>query len=237
MKNLAAIADVGTSKPLAGEPKFEEKGYSFSPSLVTLAAPLSAGAEAIRALRTHILSQHVHAGRRALAICGASAGVGCSFVAANLAVAFAQIGIKTLLVDADLREPSIDKFIVPPSTPPGLAACLMAPDSQASDYMDEYLLPNLSVMYAGPATPSAQELLGRDWFEEIMNLCLREYEITIIDTPPANTCSDARRVSDIAGYSLIVARRNKTLVADLKTLVDQLTDDGVTVVGALMNAD
>jgi protein-tyrosine kinase len=92
-------------------------------------------------------------------------------------------------------------------------------------------------MYAGAATPSAQELLGRDWFEEVMNLCLREYEITIVDTPPANICSDARRVSDIAGYSLIVARRNKSLVADLKTLVDQLTDDGVTVVGALMNAD
>jgi protein-tyrosine kinase len=163
--------------------------------------------------------------------------VGCSFVAANLAVGFAQIGIKTLLVDADLREPSIDKLIIPPTTPPGLAACLMAPDSQASDYIDEYLLPNFSVMYAGAATPAAQELLGRDWFEEVMNLCLREYEITIIDTPPANTCSDARRVSDIAGYSLIVARRNKTLVADLKTLVDQLTDDGVTVVGALMNAD
>ena len=236
MRNVAAIAEVGAAN-LVGDAKFEERGYSFSPNLVTLAAPLSAGAEAIRALRTHILSQHVHAGRRALAVCGASGGVGCSFVAANLAVALAQIGIKTLLVDADLREPSIDKFIIPPAPPQGLAACLAAPGSQASDYIDEQLLPNLSVMYAGAATPSAQELLGRDWFEEVMNLCLREYEITIIDTPPANTCSDARRVSDIAGYSLIVARRNKSLVADLKTLVDQLTDDGVTVVGAIMNAD
>jgi len=236
MKNLATIADVAQVKQTGGM-KIEEKGYTFSRNLVTLAAPLSAGAEAIRALRTHILSQHVHAGRRALAICGASAGVGCSFVAANLAVAFAQIGLKTLLIDADLREPSIDKLIVPAATPQGLAACLVASDSQVGDYIDEDILPNLSVMYAGAATPSAQELLGRDWFEEVMNLCLREFEITLIDTPPANTCSDGRRVSDIAGYSLIVARRNRSLVADLRTLVDQLTDDGVTVVGALMNAD
>ena len=229
---------VKAAKPEAAPaPLFESGGYRFAPNLVTLSAPLTAGAEAVRALRTHILSQHVNLGRRSLAICGASAGVGCSFVAANLAVALAQIGLKTLLVDGDLREPGLDQFIIPPTAPRGLAACLADTESQVSDYVDEEVVPNLSVLYAGASAQNPQELLARDWFEDVSNLCLREHDMTIFDTPPANSFSDARRIADVAGSALIVARRNKTLVADLKILVDQLTDDGVTVIGALMNAD
>jgi capsular exopolysaccharide synthesis family protein len=176
-------------------------------------------------------------GRRSLAICGPSLGVGCTFVAANLAVALAQVGVKTLLIDADLRQPQMDKFIIPPAPPRGLAACLADPDAQVGDFIEEDVLPNLSMIYAGSAAQNPQELLAREWFGDVMNLCLREYEMTIVDTPPANTCSDARRISELAGYSLLVARRNKSLVADLKVLVDQLTDDGVSVIGAVMNAD
>jgi len=210
---------------------------SLSPDLVTLSAPLSAGAEAIRALRTHILAQHIQAGRRALAICAPSAGVGCTFVAANLAVALAQVGLKTLLVDADLRTPALDRFITPAVMPSGLTACLASPGSRVGDFIDDDALPNLSVFYAGAAAANAQELLAREWFEEVMHHCLREYEITIIDTPPANTSADVRRISNVVGYSLVVARRNESLVADVKTLVEQLADDHVMVIGTLMNAD
>jgi capsular exopolysaccharide synthesis family protein len=229
---------VKPAKPeMALQSHVESGAYRIAPSVVTLSAPLTAGAEAVRALRTHILSQHVNVGRRSLAICGASAGVGCSFVAVNLAVALAQVGLKTMLIDGDLREPSLDQFIIPPTPPRGLTACLLDPESQVSDFVDEEVVPNLSVLYGGSPAQNAQELLARDWFEDVSNLCLREHDVTIFDTPPANTFSDARRIADIAGYALIVARRNRTLVADLKILVDQLTDDGVTVIGTLMNAD
>jgi capsular exopolysaccharide synthesis family protein len=237
MRSAVAVADLSKDAPPQRERNVGEDGYTFSPNLVTLAAPLSTGAEALRALRTHILAQHIHAGRRALAICAPSVNVGCSFVAVNLAVALAQIGIKTLLIDGDLRTPSVEKFITPATPARGLAACLAEPGSRVGDFIDEEPLPNLSVLFAGGPAHNAQELLARDWFADVMHLCLREYEITIIDTPPANTCADARRISDVAGYSMIVARRNKSLVADIKTLVEQLKDDDVTVIGALMNAD
>lgn len=64
-----------------------------------------------------------------------------------------------------------------------------------------------------------------------MHFCLREYDATIIDTPPANTCSDARRVSTVVGYSLIVTRRNKSLVNDVKILTEQLRGDHAEVIG------
>src|SRR5580700_2424004 len=82
--------------------------FAFSPSLVVASDPSGGPAEAIRALRTHLMAQHFQEGRRALAICAASRSVGCSFTAANLALALAQIGVKTLLIDADLRTPTLD---------------------------------------------------------------------------------------------------------------------------------
>ena len=211
--------------------------YEFSPSLVTVSAPLSAAAESIRALRTHVLTQHVQAGRRALAICSPSVDVGCSFVAVNLAVSLSQVGIKTLLVDADLRSPMIDQLIRPSVAPSGLSGCLSDTESWVGDYIDAEILPNLSILYAGPPTVSAQELLARESFEDVMNHCMREYEIVIVDTPPANAYADARRVSNILGYSLIVARRNRSLVADVKTLATQLLDDRVGIIGTLMKAN
>lgn len=210
---------------------------AYSPQLVTLSAPLSSGAESIRVLRTHVLAQHVNAGRRALAICGASVDVGCTFVSANLAVALAQSGLKVLLVDADLRAPRMQEFIRPSNQPPGLGACLRTPGAAISEFIDEDVLPNLSVLYAGEEMTDTQELLAREWFDDVMKYCLREYDATIVDTPPANTSSDARRISNVVGYSLLVARRNRSLVSDVKTLAEQLIDDHVKVVGTLLNAD
>jgi protein-tyrosine kinase len=209
---------------------------SFSQDLVTLLSPTSPSAESIRALRTHVLAQHVQLGRRALAVCATSVGAGCTFVAANLSVALAQAGLQVLLVDADLREPAIHSIIIPDEPLEGLAQCLAAPELRPLDYIQPDVLPGLSVLYAGRPSPHAQELLSTDHFEQVVNACLRDYDITIIDTPPANTFSDVRRVAAIAGYALIVARRNKSLVPDVKVLADQLQSDSAVVIGTVLNA-
>jgi len=238
---MSAVAISRDAKGGLGVSSLDEsqpKSPTLSPSLVTLNAPMSAAAEAIRALRTHVLGQHVQLGRRALTVCAPSLGVGCTFVAANLAVAVAQVGVKTLLIDGDLRTPQVDRFLSPAvATSGGLAACLAEPGSRVGDFIDDEVLPNLSVMYAGSASGNAQELLARDWFGDVMNHCMRDYDFAVVDTPPANICADARRISNVVGYSLVVARRNKSLVADVRTLVEQLIDDHVRVIGTLMNAD
>ena len=74
-------------------------------------------------------------------------------------------------------------------------------------------------------------------FEDLVNFCLREYQMTIFDTPPANVCSDGRRVSTVAGYSLVLSRRNKTLVNDVRTLVAQLESERAHVVGTVLTED
>src|SRR5512143_3329642 len=94
---------------------------------VMLSDPDGAAAEAIRVLRTSIQSQHLRAGRRALAICGPTPEVGCTFIAVNLAIALSQIGIKTLLVDGNLRTPSVHTYFDPPLGGVGLYECLNTP--------------------------------------------------------------------------------------------------------------
>jgi protein-tyrosine kinase len=212
-----------------------DKAYVFSPSLVTMADPRGRPAEAISALRTYIMTHHVHEGRRALAVCAASLGVGCTFTAANLAVALAQIGVKTLLIDGNLRSPGIDLIIQAAHPTFGLRQCLASADNSFDDCIEADVAPNLSVMYAGGVAANPQELLASHRFKDLMEFCLRDFEATIVDTPPANSCSDARRVSTVVGYSLIVARINKSYVDDLKTLAGQLQDDHVRVVGTVLN--
>lgn len=211
------------------------EAYGLGPSLVTIADPFAKSAEAIRALRTHIMAQHVQEGRRALAVCAASAGVGCTFVAANLAVALSQVGIKTLLIDADMRKPGVDLIVRPPKEGDGLRQCLSSYDLTFNQGIDAEVLPNLSVMFAGGVAANPQELLAGDRFRSLMDFCLREFDATIVDTPPANTCSDARRISTVVGYSLVVAGRDKSYVDDVRTLVGQLEQDHARIVGSVLN--
>lgn len=211
-------------------------GYGISSSVVTLADPNGVQAEAIRAVRTHLMAQHVSLGRRALAVCAPNRGVGCTFVATNLAVALSRIGVKVLLVDGDLRRPSID-LLIKTSQPKngGLSACLKSTVTAFNDHIDAEVLPGLSILYAGRGAIDPQELLASDRFKALIDFCLREFDITIIDTPPSNISSDARQVTSVVGYGLIVTGRDKTFVHDAKTLAEQLQGVHVKIVGSVFN--
>jgi protein-tyrosine kinase len=224
--------DESTRYPLATRAPLS---FSFAGDLVTLSKPKGDQAEAIRVLRTHVMAQHIERGRRSLSVCAASANVGCSYIAANLAVALSEIGIKTLLIDGDLRRPAIGELIRPSAAVVGLSECLSSGASGFDQYIQPDVIDNLSIMYSGAVPDNPQELLAAQNFESLMDSCLRDFEATIVDTSPANSCADSRRISSIAGYSIVVARRNQTMMSDVKTLIDQLRSDRATVVGTILN--
>jgi capsular exopolysaccharide synthesis family protein len=212
------------------------RSYGFAPALVAALDPLGPHAEAIRTLRTHVVAQHLNLGRRALAVCAPDDGQGCTFVAANLAVALSQMGVKTILIDGNLRDPGVDRYVRPSSPVEGLCECLTDTTSGSAilaDLIQTDILPDLSIMYAGRVGGSPQELLAGDRFKTLMSHCLREYEMTIIDTPPANTSSDARRISSLVGYGVIVAIQDKTFMKDVEVLVSQLRLDRASVLGVV----
>jgi capsular exopolysaccharide synthesis family protein len=222
-----------TAKSTAGRPRSPDLTFTFDQTLFVI-DPQSAQAESFRALRTQLVAKHVDDGRRALAVCGASQGVGCSFVAANLAISLSQIGIRTLLIDGDLRRPSISQLIKTNEPTAGLAECLTSSNSYFNDFIQSEVRSNFSII-PSTQTQNPQELLAMPRFRELLDFCLREYDMTIIDTPPANNSSDSRLIASLIGYCLMVARRDKSFVADLSTLSAELKMAGVQVVGSVLN--
>lgn len=197
--------------------------------------PHSMDAESIRALRTRLAAQHLREGRRSIAVCSAAAGSGCTYIALNLAVAMAQAGVRTALVDANLRDPMIADLCGLPLEMPGLAEYLASDSLAMSEIVDVGPMPNLAVIGGGELHANPQELLSGARFRGLVDQLLREYDLTIFDTAPANTCSDGQRVATMAGFSLIVSRKHKAYVADVKTLAKQLRADRSVVVGSILN--
>ncbi len=204
-------------------------------SLVILSEPERVEAEAIRGLRTRIMAQHVREGRRALTVCAASEGSGATFIAANLAVAMAQIGVKTVLVDADLRAPGVARMFDLDASRPGLGDYLSDASLEIDTIVQPMSLPYLSVVAAGMPQSNPQELLASVRFKHFIDQSLREFDLTIIDTTATNTCTDAQRVATVSGYSLIVARKHKSHVKDVATLAELLRADRSVVVGTVLN--
>jgi capsular exopolysaccharide synthesis family protein len=209
-------------------------GFTFSQDLVSLARPDSLQAESFRALRSNILAQHVKHGRRALAICAPAAGSGCSFLAANLAVTMAQAGVDTLLIDGNMRSPSIQDFIAPPEPLPGLADCL-ADDALPLSKALAIVQSNLSVLYAGHADAATFDRLGAPVFRQLMDQCLRDFDLTIIDTPPSNQFADSRRIASVMRYAMVVTCRQRSFVNDVQVLLNEVAADGGRIIGTYLN--
>jgi capsular exopolysaccharide synthesis family protein len=207
--------------------------FAFASSVVMISRPEGLEAEACRGLRSHVMIQHLSLGRRALAVCAATADDGSTMVSANLAVALAQAGLNTLLVDANLVHPQIDTLIRPSKPVAGLAEHLKS-DGPYEECIFGGVLPNLSVIYAGRPELNSTELLAGARFKALMDFCLRNFDATIVDTPPANRSHSVQQISALVGYSLVVACKDKTFVRDVKTLVAQLGVGGVAVIGTVM---
>lgn len=212
-----------------------ETRRNVSEELIVLSDPTSPKAESIRLLRTQIVAQHIKPGRRALALVSPAEGVGCTYLTANLAAALSQIGTKTLLVDANLRSPRIDQIFGLDANSPGLSSYLTLQAARPERVVHANVLPNLSIVTAGPPVARPQELLSSARFRDGMNTLLREYDIALFDTPPASTCADALTISAVIGYSIIVARRDLTFVADITVLAQQLASARSSLVGSVLN--
>ncbi len=228
--------DISDERALAGLSVMHPRsGFRFSRKLFLLSNPSSAQSESISGMRAHLLAQHVRNGRRSLALCAPETGVGSTYLAVNLAVAFAQAGINTLLIDANMRDPGVQSYIKPEIDPLGLRHCLVDPDMSHSGAVCDDVLQNLSILYSGGVADNSQELLASRQFKSLIDNCMRDYEMTIVDTPPGISAADGLRIAMVVGYALVVAKRDETLVSDVRMLMDELLADRVKVVGTFLN--
>jgi Mrp family chromosome partitioning ATPase len=203
-------------------------------SILLLTEPQGMTAEAIRAVRTRLIAQHVRMGRRALAICSVAPSAQASFVAANLAVALAQVEIRTLLVETDLRHPRLAEMFGLPESDLGLSDALLDEAIDTSDIVRQMPLQTLSIVTAGRDPAAGAEAMGSARFASIANRFLREHDLTIFTTTPSNRSADAQRVASVAGYALIVARKDRSYIRDIEVLSNALKADGATIAGSVL---
>lgn len=207
--------------------------FRLSNAIVVKSEPQGGAAESIHALRTHLASRHVKAGRRGLVVCETDQAGG-AFIAANLAMSLADAGYRTLLVDADFRRPQLPSFVTSSEPVTTLAEVIDNPSLPIGSAIQQVSL-NFSIAYAGDADTRAQEMLASQRLVQFFDLCMRDFDLTIAISPPANFYSDARRLAALLRYVVVTVRRDLTYVDDIKALINELTGDGARVIGTVYN--
>lgn len=206
-----------------------------SEELVAAYQPFSHLVEQLRSIRSQLLLRWFdsEAKQTTLVIAGASRGEGRSYLAANLAIVFSQLGERTLLIDADLRAPRQHELFKVENKA-GLSS-LLAGRAEEGAIVPIKAFSSLDVLPAGPIPPNPLELLNRPAFGEILAKASANYEIVLIDTSALASGADANMVAARAGAALVVARNNQTRVGAFGEMVKSLTRSGVSVVGSVFN--
>ena len=207
-----------------------------SKELIAAWDPFHPVVEELRGVRTQLLIRWYDpsANRRTLAVTSPCAREGRSFIAANLAVVFSQVGHRTLLIDADFRAPRQQSiFNIPDRF--GLSSVLSgrADLSAASPVTG---ITGLAVMPAGPLPPNPLELLSRGSFAALLARAQAEYDVILLDTPPVNDYADAQSITYRAGDTLLISRKDQTRLAETERAVRELSDASARIVGTLVNA-
>lgn len=160
-------------------------------------------------------------------------GEGKSTTAVNLSYVFAEKGSKVLLIDADLRIPSIAKKLNIESSP-GLADLLRGKGAQISEFQS-HLLNNWFILPSGDIPPNPSELLGSERMAKVLKQLRDIFDYIIIDLPPVNIVSDAVSISSLTSGMIVVIREEYTEKKELERCFRQLKLSNVNVLGCVMN--
>ncbi|RTL33140.1 MAG: polysaccharide biosynthesis tyrosine autokinase [Burkholderiales bacterium] len=216
-------------------PYAPQGGVSLHEDLIVANDPFCEDVEAFRDVRSQLVMGVLadRERRRALAVTSSDIGDGKSFVVANLAVAFGQLPGRTLLIDANLRQPKLHSlFGVDGSV--GLSG-ILAGRAPANVIKPVEHIPNLFMIPAGVVAPNPAELLQRASFSLLLRELLNKFDYVLVDTPSYAVGADARVIAFHCGAALIVGRKNASRVPHLQGLVKQLTKSDVKIAGILMN--
>jgi receptor protein-tyrosine kinase len=212
-----------------------EADKPVSDELIAAYEPFSPRVEQLRAIRSQLMLRWFDKAeqRQVLTIVGTERGEGRSYLAANLAVVFSQLGERTLLIDADMRAPRQHELFFLENKV-GFSTVLSG-RSREEAIIRIPDLAGLCVLPAGPVPPNPLELLNRLNFEEFMVQAKSTFDIVIIDTPALSSGEDAAMIAVRTGAALAVARSTATRVATFTDLVQGLMHAGVAVVGSVLN--
>lgn len=216
----------------------EQFAYTTPPSansrldnrLIALFQPDSQHAEALRSLRSELLLRYFNHQSQTLALMGCDDAEAIALTSANLAISFAQMGIKTLLVDCNLRQPQLQQLFNINPQAPGLADSLAGRVAITPTKIGA--VRGLEVVCAGTQAPNPQELLAnKQLFQNQLGALGERFDVILLNTTPLDTNSDAQLVAVQAGAGLLLAKANHTKTRALTKVSSRLQELGVRLLG------
>lgn len=207
---------------------------SERPSLITLTRPTSVVAEQFRTIRTNIQFSMVDTDLKSLSITSAGPGAGKSTISANLAVSFANEGKKVLLVDTDMRKPTVHKTFRLPNHD-GLTTLLTDKSAVLSNIIHRLETENIFVLTSGAIPPNPAELLGSNRMMQLKAELENVFDLVIFDLPPVIAVTDAQIMASKTDGTIFVIDKggaDKEMVLKSKELLDKVQ---ANVLGAVFN--
>lgn len=189
--------------------------------------------EAYKALRTNVMFSVSGDGDKVVGFTSAVPGEGKSTTAINLAITFAEIGNKVILIDGDLRRPNI-KRITGAAPGPGLAEVL-AKFVEAKDVIQSSVYENLDILYSGNTPPNPVELLGSKNMETLLLELKDSYDYIFIDTPPVNIVTDSTVLSRFFDGLVLVMREGASRRDEVLYALNKLRFVNAKVIGTVLN--
>lgn len=212
---------------------FPERQPVPAPCLIVAHAPFHPRSEQIRMLRTELLLRHEATdAANVIAVLSPCPREGRSQLAAELAIAFAQLNRPTLLVDADLRHPQQHVLFSADNTH-GLAQALATGDAPRLQSVTG--LPSLFLLAGGTPPANPLELLSDRTFEGMADQWRRQFQYVVIDTPPVSRYADGLAVATIVGRILSLSRARHTPYAQTRDMMRRLAATQSRILGAVIN--
>lgn len=202
--------------------------------LIAYADPRSPATEAYRTLRTNIQYFSLDKPVKTLLITGANIGCGKTTTSANLAVTLAQSGFSVLLVDTDLRRPTLHKFFSA-FNDQGLTNLLVDPSRELSALVYQSKMENLHLLPSGPLPPNPAELLATEKMSKMVQTFKSQYDYVIFDSPPVIPVTDAAILSRLVDATILVVDHKGVTRDAAAFALEQLNKVQAKVIGAIIN--
>ncbi len=189
--------------------------------------------ESYKTIRTNLIYALAGAERKVIAISSPTPSDGKSTTSSNLAVTIAQTGNSVLLIDADLRKPSVHKLFRV-TNDNGLSK-ILSKQTTLSEALRRDVKPNLSLITSGPIPPNPSELLSTPIYEEIIDELASQFDYIIIDTPPVNVVSDCQLIVRAVQGVVFVVRYRVSQYKDLELAAENIRNVDGNILGVVIN--
>jgi non-specific protein-tyrosine kinase len=218
---------------LATTPRYTiPKGQKFTP--ITLFQPIGGASEVYRSLRTSLQFVAGQSGMKSIVVTSATVGEGKTSTSVNLGIVLAQAGQRVVLISADLRRPSLERYFGLGTTGHGLSTWLASGDAEPWGILADPGIKNLRVIPSGPVPPNPAELLGSARMRHLISLLEENSDFVVIDSPPVLAVSDAAVMGRHAGASVLVIDGSTHRSAAVRAK-EEVERTGGVLIGAVLN--